>query len=162
MPRFELPGDARQALQQAEALKAAQASPVRRRPLARPTFELPGEAISRRKREERDARLRAQEDEERRRREFKVRPVRHSLGPATPQPRDTAASRVRQTRLSKSPPPRDAAGKRGSLSTAELELQRRRGRDVVAREQAAARSRTASREWADKKRRHELAAKTDA
>lgn len=77
----------------------------------RPTFELPGEAISRRKREERDARLAREAEEQKKRREFKARPVRHSMmGPmptassgnatAAPAstavyPRETLASRAR-------------------------------------------------------------------
>ncbi|KAK4461638.1 hypothetical protein QBC42DRAFT_338908 [Cladorrhinum samala] len=50
------------------------------KPLTRPQFELPGEAISRRKREEREAKLRQQEEEEKRRREFRARPVPTSVG----------------------------------------------------------------------------------
>ncbi|KAK4139322.1 uncharacterized protein C8A04DRAFT_15959 [Dichotomopilus funicola] len=61
----------------------------------RPTFELPGEAISRRKREEHQAKLRAQEEEERKRREFKARPIRSSVTPGT-FPRETLASLARQ------------------------------------------------------------------
>lgn len=61
----------------------------------RPTFELPGEAISRRKREEHQAQLKAQEEEERKRREFKARPHRTGGTPSS-FPRDTAASRARQ------------------------------------------------------------------
>ena len=62
-----------------------------------PNFELPGEAISRRKREERDAKLRAQEEEERKRREFKAKPIRTSIAPST-LPRETISSRARQTK----------------------------------------------------------------
>ncbi|ODA82548.1 hypothetical protein RJ55_01055 [Drechmeria coniospora] len=109
VPNFELPGeavarrlreqrDAREA-KQAEALRASAPPPRPKisRPLARPTFELPGEAISRRKREVREARLKAEEAEERRRREFKARPIRHSMGPTT-MPRDTVTSLARQHR----------------------------------------------------------------
>ncbi|KAK3387067.1 hypothetical protein B0H63DRAFT_558654 [Podospora didyma] len=64
----------------------------------RPTFELPGEAISRRKREEREAKLRAQEEEERKRREFKARPIRNSIAPNS-YPRETVASRARQSKV---------------------------------------------------------------
>lgn len=63
----------------------------------RPTFELPGEAISRRKREEHQAQLRAQEEEERKRREFKARPPPSKVVPTTA-PRETIASRARQTK----------------------------------------------------------------
>ncbi|POR34575.1 Uncharacterized protein TPAR_05209 [Tolypocladium paradoxum] len=245
VPNFELPGeavarrlkeqrDARQALQ-AEAQKAQATPPKPRvnRPLAKPTFELPGEAISRRKREEREAKLRAEEGEEKKRREFKARPVRHSIGPAT-LPRETVASRARQNRTSQdeaeekkaeanktkrmsvgatrataattantqSPQARGrhsmvmpatdlsratssstgTSGKRSTLSAEEIEQQRLRGREIfardsvyakdkerdrrdrestakLAREQAAERSRVASREWAEKKRRKDVAAR---
>lgn len=112
IPSFELPGaatsrrlkeqrEARVAAQLAEAEAArssAQAKTLRRskseRMISLPTFELPGEAISRRKREERARQLKAQENEERERREFKARPIGMSTGTATA-PRDTAASRSR-------------------------------------------------------------------
>ncbi|KAK7980131.1 hypothetical protein PG989_012588 [Apiospora arundinis] len=110
VPTFELPGEAvarrlkekREARlsMQATAEKAAAPAPstsVRRTKSARaptvPKFELPGEAISRRKREEREARLKAQEEEERKRREFKARPIRSGSMPA---PRETITSRARQ------------------------------------------------------------------
>ncbi|KAI5928307.1 hypothetical protein F4810DRAFT_188643 [Camillea tinctor] len=64
----------------------------------RPTFELPGEAISRRKREEREAQLKAQEEEEKKRRTFKARPMRSAAVPSTV-PRDTIASRARQNKV---------------------------------------------------------------
>lgn len=64
-----------------------------------PTFELPGEAISRRKREEHDAKLKRQEEEERKRREFKARPIRLSVTPSTA-PRETVSSRARTNRTS--------------------------------------------------------------
>ncbi|KAM7188017.1 hypothetical protein V8F33_010874 [Rhypophila sp. PSN 637] len=69
------------------------------KPPTRPTFELPGDAISRRKREEREARLRAQEEEERKRREFKARPIRASMVTSA-YPRETAASKARREKLS--------------------------------------------------------------
>ncbi|KAG5968279.1 hypothetical protein E4U58_001921 [Claviceps cyperi] len=110
VPNFELPGEAvarrlkeqREArlAQQAEAQKAL-ASPAPKprchKSLALPTFELPGEAISRRKREELEAKLRAQEEETKKRREFKARPLRQSMGPAVA-PRETLTSRVRQSK----------------------------------------------------------------
>ncbi|GAB0144207.1 hypothetical protein EsHS_00004689 [Epichloe bromicola] len=243
VPKFELPGEAvarrlkeqREArlAQQAEAQKA-QAPPAPKpranKTLARPTFELPGEAISRRKREEREAKLRAEEEEARKRREFKARPVRQSIGAPTA-PRETLTSRVRQSKplleangdsgvqrkrlsvvvagddthnpsMNNSPqsrgrnpglPSTEASratsastgsgdGKRNSVSLEELTVQRQRGREILskdnsytqekkkgkqerevtakmAREEAAERSRMASREWAEKKRRKELAAK---
>ncbi|KAK0651276.1 hypothetical protein B0T16DRAFT_453760 [Cercophora newfieldiana] len=111
---FELPGDAvaRRLKEQREARMSRQFNPEQAAAVAaayspskphaksakaptRPTFELPGEAISRRKREEREAKLRAQEEEERRRREFKARPIRASIVPSS-YPRETIASRARQ------------------------------------------------------------------
>ncbi|RYP06480.1 hypothetical protein DL764_003131 [Monosporascus ibericus] len=117
IPSFELPGavtarrlkeqrEARLAMQAAaeQAKKpAAQTSSIRRTKSVRasvvPNFELPGEAISRRKREQREAQLKAQEEEERKRREFKARPVRYGTTPGT-YPRDTIASRARQQQKS--------------------------------------------------------------
>ncbi|KAK2589429.1 hypothetical protein QQS21_012894 [Conoideocrella luteorostrata] len=245
IPKFELPGDAvarrlkeqreaRQA-QQAEALKAQAPPPPKPRsnkPLAKPTFELPGEAISRRKREEREAKLREEEEEARKRREFKARPIRHSMGQAAI-PRETLTSRGRQSKpcpeangsgesglqrkrmsmgvvrnsigrcsMSNSPRSRgrssvifsteassatststgSLSGKRNSVSLEELAVQKLRGKEILskdssyaedkkkgkqeremtakmAREDAAERSRIASREWAEKKRRKELALK---
>ncbi|KAI1083885.1 hypothetical protein F5B20DRAFT_525858 [Whalleya microplaca] len=114
VPSFKLPGDAvaQQLKEKREARLAAQAAAAESatRPTAaslrransaraptRPTFELPGEAISRRKREEREARLKAQEEEERKRREFKARPIRSGAASST-LPRDTVASRARQNK----------------------------------------------------------------
>ncbi|KAI0112121.1 hypothetical protein GGR51DRAFT_508118 [Nemania sp. FL0031] len=106
---YELPGDAvaRQLKERQEARLASQratqptVSSLRRAKSAklptRPTFELPGEAISRRKREEHQAQLKMQEEEERRRREFKARPVPSHGMPSTV-PRDTIASRARQNK----------------------------------------------------------------
>ncbi|KAK0740973.1 hypothetical protein B0T18DRAFT_440424 [Schizothecium vesticola] len=118
MSTFELPGEAvaRRLREQREARLSRHISPEQAAATAaayspskphfksmkqptRPTFELPGEAISRRKREEREARLRAQEEEERKRREFKARPIRSSLAPNS-LPRETLASRARQGRAS--------------------------------------------------------------
>ncbi|KAI9734831.1 MAG: hypothetical protein M1834_001910 [Cirrosporium novae-zelandiae] len=64
------------------------------KPLTIPTFELPGEAISRRVREQREERRKRQEEEENKRKEFKARPVMHSHN-HTPLVRETAASRAR-------------------------------------------------------------------
>ena len=119
-PAFELPGEAvaRRLKEQREArlLAAASAPPntpkaatpaagpqLRRvrsmKPPTVPDFELPGEAISRRKREEHEAKIRQQEEEERKRREFKAKPIRLSLTPSSV-PRETVASRARQNRAS--------------------------------------------------------------
>ncbi|PBP18354.1 carboxylesterase family protein [Diplocarpon rosae] len=64
----------------------------------KPTFQLPGEEVSRRKRAAHDARLKAQEEEERKRREFKARPIRNSVVPSMV-PRDTVASRARTSKV---------------------------------------------------------------
>ena len=228
VPKFQLPGEAvsqrlkeqREArkAQQAEAQKAYVAPPRPRssKPLTRPTFELPGEAISRRKREEREAKLKAQEEEERKRREFKARPIRHSMTPGT-LPRETIASRARQGKSGPEEPRRgqdanrtkslimaavnnspqsrgrhsmvfasdhgsrttsvstSVSENRSSVSLEEVAQQRARGKAIfardnsysrdrekerkereaaakVAREQAAERSRAASREWAERRR----------
>lgn len=119
-PTFELPGEAvaRRLKEQREArlLKASSAPPntpksvvpssgpqLRRvrsiKPPTVPDFELPGEAISRRKREEHEAKIRQQEEAERKRREFKAKPIRLSITPSTV-PRETVASRARQNRVS--------------------------------------------------------------
>jgi hypothetical protein len=106
VPKFELPGEAvarrlkeqREArlAQQQEAEKAA-IVPPKPRTITKPDFELPGEAISRRKREQQEAKLRAEEEEQRRKREFKARPIRNSIGPGM-MPRETIASRARHTK----------------------------------------------------------------
>lgn len=67
------------------------------KPPTRANFELPGEAISRRKREEREAKLKAEQEEERKLREFKARPVRASVVAGGTFPRQTAASRARMS-----------------------------------------------------------------
>lgn len=68
------------------------------KPPTKPTFELPGEELSRRKRAAHEARLRAQEEEERKRREFKAKPIRNSNVPNMV-PRETIASRARQSKI---------------------------------------------------------------
>lgn len=113
VPAFELPGEAvaRRLKEQREARRSQQITPEQAaavaaayspsrphvkstKPPTRPTFELPGEAISRKKREAHQAKLRAQEEEERKRREFKARPIRASLTPSSV-PRETRASLAR-------------------------------------------------------------------
>ncbi|KAL6855389.1 hypothetical protein ACO1O0_006534 [Amphichorda felina] len=144
IPKFQLPGEAvsqrlkeqREArkAQQAEAQKAHAAPPKPKssKPLARPTFELPGEVISRRKREEREARLKAQEEEERKRREFKARPIRHSMTPGT-LPRETIASRARQGKIGLEETPRnqDANRARRLATSAVSNSTQGRGRHSV-------------------------------
>ena len=66
------------------------------KPLTKPAFELPGEVLSRKKREAHEAKLKAQEEEERKRREFKAKPVRKSTVSTI---RDTVASRARQSKI---------------------------------------------------------------
>ncbi|KAI1269490.1 hypothetical protein F5Y18DRAFT_370186 [Xylariaceae sp. FL1019] len=110
LPKFEVPGDAvaQQSKEKKESRPAAAsratqptAASLRRSKSAKlptlPAFELPGEAISRRKREEHETKLRMQEDEERKRREFKARPVPSHTMPSTA-PRDTITSRARQNK----------------------------------------------------------------
>ncbi|KAI0025694.1 hypothetical protein F4780DRAFT_774558 [Xylariomycetidae sp. FL0641] len=133
---FELPGAAiaRKLKEQREARQAAQssqspmdkatratASSIRRiksdKVPTRPTFELPGEAISRRKREQHEAQLKAKEEEEKKRREFKARPVGSKLRSNT-LPRETAASRARQNNAAlaeNSGLAQSSAGKRASM-----------------------------------------------
>ena len=243
-PQFELPGEAvaRRLKEQREARLARQAevrsvgapqtsaASFRHRsskPLTKPMFELPGEAISRRRKEEREIKLREQEEEERKRREFKARPVQGGgLFPLLP--RDTVTSRTRQGKpvLQKEDPAEEwaarpkrfslgsvpmssnrslvvrgrnsiilpindasrgtsisttsANAKRMSLSVEDMLEQRIRGKELFtkentfvqnqeserrtrqsvtksARNEAAERSRAASREWAEKKRQKELA-----
>ena len=127
VPNFELPGEAvarrlkeqreaRQA-QQTQEKKPSQPSPPKPRvtkSVTMPTFELPGEAISRRKREELQNRLRAQQEEEKKRREFKARPIRNSMGPTT-LPRETLTSRIRQTKVPAEDKATTMAGKRMSM-----------------------------------------------
>ncbi|KAG4430033.1 hypothetical protein IFR05_014485 [Cadophora sp. M221] len=68
------------------------------KPPTKSTFELPGEELSRRKKAAHEARLKAQEEEERKRREFKARPIRNSVAPNMV-PRETVASRARQSKI---------------------------------------------------------------
>ncbi|KAL6864441.1 hypothetical protein J3F83DRAFT_715730 [Trichoderma novae-zelandiae] len=120
IPSFELPGkavarrlkearDAREA-HHAAAPKALEAPPKPRstKPLSKPTYELPGDTISRRKREETETKLRAEEEEQRKRREFKARPVKPASTPST-LPRDTVASRARQAKIQEEVAERQAA-----------------------------------------------------
>lgn len=141
VPTFELPGEAvaRRLKEQKEARLSMQvdvgkspqvartSTPQRSRStrvLPRPTFELPGEAISRRKKEQREAKLRAQEEEERKRREFKARPIKASLGQPSTAPRETIASRARQAKVAQeeNAGTTGASLKRLSLATAPSSL----------------------------------------
>lgn len=65
----------------------------------RSTFELPGEAISRRKRADREEQIRREEEELHRRRSFKASGIRYSMGGST-KPRETATSKARANRMS--------------------------------------------------------------
>lgn len=191
-PTFELPGEAvaRRLKEQREArlsqpisadeaaAVAAKYSPSKPHAKStkvptRPTFELPGEAISRRKREEHEAKLRAQEEEDRKRREFKARPVRTSIAPST-FPRGTIASRARQgkvqaegseaaaaavaatsfTRLSIATTSSSTGGEpRSTVSAEEAQQQKQRGRAVFSRDNSYAANRERER------RQREAAAK---
>lgn len=84
--------------------------------LTKPEFELPGEALSKRKREANEARLKAQEEEDRKRREFKAKLPRKSSVPNMI-PRDTIASLARkgQTGTLGSRGTETISGKRGSI-----------------------------------------------
>ena len=116
-PAFELPGDAvaRKLKEQREARLSQRdsgyesptgpsAHAISKRtiksskPPTIPAFELPGDEVSRKKREALKARLESEEAEEKRRREFKAKPLRKSTSVAA-LPRDTTASRARQARL---------------------------------------------------------------
>jgi hypothetical protein len=68
------------------------------KPPTKPTFVLPGELVSQRKREAHEAKLRAQEEEERKRREFKAKPIRNSIVPDFV-PRETVASLARRSKI---------------------------------------------------------------
>lgn len=126
-PIFELPGEkiarelkekreAREARMAERAAEAEKDGPMKRsesvrkmaamptvrssKPPTKPSFELPGDALSRKKRAEHAAKLKAQEEEERKRREFKARPVRKSVVSGAPAPRETAASLARKSIVS--------------------------------------------------------------
>ncbi|MCJ1392214.1 hypothetical protein MMC18_005081 [Xylographa bjoerkii] len=60
----------------------------------RPTFTLPGDAISQKLKTQREERLKREEDENSKKREFKAKPVRVSLAPVV---KGTAASRARMS-----------------------------------------------------------------
>ncbi|OAX79457.1 hypothetical protein ACJ72_06221 [Emergomyces africanus] len=66
------------------------------KPPTRPTFELPGEAISRRQKAQREERLKREAEELQRRREFKARTPRNYSTPSFPV-KETVASRSRAT-----------------------------------------------------------------
>jgi hypothetical protein len=90
-----------------------------------PRAELPGEAISRRKREAIDAKRRADEEEVRRKREFKARPAPHSSNSSNSHPRETISSRARQAKalLAENNAPSDApsaTNKRHSIAVQPL------------------------------------------
>jgi hypothetical protein len=113
-PLFELPGEAiaRRLKEQREARLAhrqssadsstplltvakAVAPKVRStKPPTKPIFELPGEAISRRKKEALEAKLKAQEEEERKKKEFRAKPMKKSV--AAP-PKETSGSLARKS-----------------------------------------------------------------
>jgi hypothetical protein len=114
VPDFELPGErvarelkekkaARLSVQLDPQKLAASSSPPQRvrsvrsnKPPTIPNFELPGEAVSRAKKERHAARLKAEEEEAQRRRQFKARPPPSSVsGSATV--RSTFTSRQRES-----------------------------------------------------------------
>lgn len=110
-PSATAPAHKRAASTTSAALKPAPA-PIKRRPISsvlspppppakstkpptRPTFQLPGEAISRKLKEQREERIKQQQEEEAKKREFKAKPVRKSIAPVVV--RGTTASRARQS-----------------------------------------------------------------
>lgn len=114
-PTFQLPGEvvAQKLKEQREARLAQRESSEDRfhtarvvsgpkikstKPPTKPTFVLPGEAVSQRKKEAHEAKLKAQEEEERKRREFKARPIRNSIMPDFV-PRETVASLARRSKI---------------------------------------------------------------
>ncbi|KAE9375297.1 hypothetical protein N431DRAFT_436786 [Stipitochalara longipes BDJ] len=85
------------------------------KPPTKPTFVLPGEVVSQRKREAHEAKLRAQAEEERKRREFKAKPIRNSIAPDFV-PRETVASLARRSKIGiESMEGELAVNKRGSI-----------------------------------------------
>jgi hypothetical protein len=136
IPSYELPGkavarrlkeagrDTREAHHTA-AQKALDAPPKPRSNNcpSKPTFELPGDTISRRKREEMEAKLRAEEEEQRKRREFKARPAKLASTPST-LPRDTVASRARQAKIQEEAAERQAASSQKKVKRLSLGLVR--------------------------------------
>ena len=70
------------------------------KPPTRPSFELPGEAISRKLKEQREERLKREEEETNKKREFKARPVRLSPAPVV---KATAASKARMSMIKELP-----------------------------------------------------------
>lgn len=114
-PTFQLPGEAvaQKLKEQREARRAQRESSEdtshaarvvsgpkikSTKPPTKPTFVLPGELVSQRKREAHEAKLRAQEEEERKRREFKAKPIRNSIVPDFV-PRETVASLARRSKI---------------------------------------------------------------
>ncbi|PMD44909.1 hypothetical protein L207DRAFT_242608 [Hyaloscypha variabilis F] len=114
-PTFQLPGEAvAQKLKEQREARLAQREPSEdsvhtgrvvsgpkvksTKPPTKPTFVLPGEAVSQRKREAHEAKLRAQEEEDRKRREFKAKPIRNSIAPDFV-PRETVASLARRSKI---------------------------------------------------------------
>lgn len=86
------------------------------KPATRPTFELPGEAISRRKREQIEERRRKEEEELQQRRTFKAGGVKYdSARPAGV--RETASSRARTNRTSQVINPQTMTTPQRKLST---------------------------------------------
>ncbi|KAI9664810.1 MAG: hypothetical protein M1821_006258 [Bathelium mastoideum] len=72
--------------------------PKSRKPPTKPTFQLPGEAIAAKLKAQREERLKREQEDEQKKREFKARPIRKSVVPAI-SVKDTAASRARKSLL---------------------------------------------------------------
>ncbi|KAG7111198.1 hypothetical protein HYQ44_009393 [Verticillium longisporum] len=218
---FALPGEAvaRRIKEQREARRAAAAAaaaaqaspdkttatttpmPQRSRSIkapTRPNFELPGEAISRRKREQREKELREQEEAEKKRREFRwrgsgrkraarslnvsddsVNGLKAHVDGVGRHSRGTSSSTLSGSGTSSGMSSGTSSGtssKRSAVSVEEVQRQRLRGKVIYeqdncyveerererrereasakrAREEAAERSRQASRAWAEKQKR---------
>lgn len=143
IPDFELPGErvarelkekkAARLSMQVDPRKLAESSPPPQRvrsvrsskPPTVPNFELPGESVSRMKKERLAAKLKAEEEETRQRRQFKARPPPSSVG-GSATVRSTFTSRQRESQGGPSDQqstvsplgssPRSGAGKRQSVT----------------------------------------------
>ena len=112
-----------------------------KKPPTRPSFELPGEAISRKLKEQKEERLKREEEVKTQKREFKARPVRLSQAPVV---RPTTASKSRMSLVRResreinpkinapivdSSMPRSSTGKRSSVTNTSRPI--RRGSSLV-------------------------------
>ncbi|KAI9749514.1 MAG: hypothetical protein M4579_006842 [Chaenotheca gracillima] len=103
------------------------------KPPTRPNFELPGEAISRRLKEQREERRKREEEELQKKREFKAKPARKAA-PPTMAVRPTASSQARVARASLAEGgPNPASGKTPTLKRqSSLQIPKRSQRPSMA------------------------------